>query len=128
VFDVADAEPGDVTIAPIEQPRSLKKRLVLGAVSVAIVVSILGVVLAANSARSGYFVVFDGERADAVLVIKQGSPSGWLWIQPTIAETSPITRQDVLPALESELDRVPRFDSLTAARRYVTSIAEVVSE
>ena len=128
VFDVANVEPGDVTVAPIKQPRSLKKRLVLAAVSVAIVVSILGVVLAASSARSGYFVVFNGERADAVLVIKQGSPSGWLWIQPTIAETSTITRQDVLPALESELDRVPRFETLTAARRYVTSIAEVVSE
>lgn len=125
VFDVRSAEPGSVVIAPPQPTTKSKRRIaaLLGALGVVALVAL--VAISAISARSGYFVTFDGERADAVVVIKQGSPSGWLWIRPTVAETFPISRQDLLPALETELDRRPQFDDLESARRYVASVAEV---
>lgn len=129
VFDVVAAEPGSIVIETGQRPKRPIRRLVAAAVALLFIVSIVGGAIAtAMSARDGYFVTFDGDDIDAVLVIKRGSPGGWLWVKPTTDETTTITRGDVLPALEQELDRNPRFDDLEAAQRYVTSIAEVVNE
>jgi hypothetical protein len=128
VFDVGSTQPGQVVVTAPPQKRFLQKRLAIAAAVVAAMVLLAGIALGATSARSGYFVAFSGESADAVLVIKKGSPEGWLWIKPTIADTFTLTRQDLLPALETELDRNPQFDDLVSARRYAESIAEVASE
>jgi protein phosphatase len=129
VFDVIAAEPGSVVVETGKRPRLPVRRLVMAAVALLIITSLVGgAIAAASSARNGYFVAFDGDDIDAVLVIKRGTPEGWLWVGPTIDESTTITRGDVLPALEQELDRNPRFADLESATRYVESIAEVVDE
>ena len=128
VFDVGSAEPGSVTVEPPPRRRVLTKKHVLAAAIVIVMLSVVGFAVGATAARDGYFVAFDGTDSDAVLVVQRGKAGGWLWIKPTTADVSTITRQDILPALESELDRNPRFDTLEAAQRYVSSIAEVVNE
>jgi serine/threonine protein phosphatase PrpC len=128
IFDVGSVEPGAVLIAPTTRRKHSVRRLVAAAVALLFFVSIVGgaIAAAAGAARDGYFVAFDGEEADAILVIKQGSPKGWLWIKPTTNELTTITRRDVLPALERELDRNPRFSDLASAQRYVSAISEVI--
>ena len=128
VFDVTSAESGTLTVELSTRTSKLRKRLFVAAAAALAVLSVVVVAVGVTSARSGYFVAFDGDDGNAVLVVKQGKAGGWLWIKPTTADVSTITRQDILPALESELDRNPRFDTLAAAQRYVTSIAEVVNE
>jgi protein phosphatase len=128
VFDVRTVEPGAVTIAPSGPAKKLRPKLLAAAIaSVVVLVMIIGAFRVA-AARDGYFVAFTSDRADAVLVVKKGSPEGWLWIKPTTTDTSTIARQDVLPGLEQELDRNPRFDDRQSARRYLASIGEVVNE
>jgi protein phosphatase len=128
VFDVGSAEPGSVTVEPTTRKMMSTKRLLVAAAVALMALVLVGLTVGATSARNGYFVAFESDDVDAVLVVKQGKVGGWLWITPTTADVSTITRQDILPALESELDRNPRFDTLAAAQRYVTSIAEVVNE
>jgi hypothetical protein len=128
VIDVGSAEPGSVTVEPTTRKMMSTKRLLVAAAVALMALVLVGLTVGATSARNGYFVAFESDDVDAVLVVKQGKVGGWLWITPTTADVSTITRQDILPALESELDRNPRFDTLAAAQRYVTSIAEVVNE
>jgi serine/threonine protein phosphatase PrpC len=128
VFDVTSAESGTLTVELSTRTSKLRKRLLVAGAAALAVLSVVVIAVGVTSARNGYFVAFDGDDGNAVLVVKQGKAGGWLWIKPTTADVSTITRQDILPALESELDRNPRFDTLAAAQRYVSSIAEVVNE
>jgi len=121
IFDVL----GNEAITPIVEESSNRKKalaLVAGLVALAIfsILSLWGV-----AARGGYSVTFDGANADSVLVIRKGT--SWLWIKPTIEESTSITRDDVLPALETEIDREPTFQSFDEASTYVESIAEVAN-
>jgi hypothetical protein len=59
-------------------------------------------------------------------VIRKGT--SWLWLQPTTEQRTDITRADVLPALELEIDRIPTFERREEARAYVNSIAEVTGD
>jgi len=121
IFDVLGVE----AIEPTEKESNNRKKafaLVAGLAALAIfsVLSLWGV-----AARGGYSVSFDGTSADAVLVIRKGT--NWLWINPTIEESTDISRDDVLPALETEIDREPTFQSFDEASAYVESIAEVTN-
>jgi serine/threonine protein phosphatase PrpC len=121
VFDVLGTE----TTGPREvESDNLRKAfaLVAGLAALAIfsILSLWGV-----AARGGYSVSFDGDGADSVLVIRKGT--SWLWIKPTIEESTDISRDDLLPALETEIDREPTFHSFDEASSYVESIAEVAN-
>ena len=121
VLDVLSVEAED---AQVEKSNTRKKAFVLvaGLVALAVfsIVSLWGV-----AARGGYSVSFDGTADDSVLVIRKGT--SWLWIKPTIEESTTITRSDVLPALETELDREPTFQTFDDASTYLQSIAEVAN-
>ncbi|MFM8866741.1 MAG: Stp1/IreP family PP2C-type Ser/Thr phosphatase [Ilumatobacteraceae bacterium] len=121
VLDVLSVDTPEI---PVDEPNTRKKAfaLVTGLVALAVfsVVSLWGV-----AARGGYSVSFDGTRADSVLVIRKGT--SWLWIKPTVEETTTITRGDVLPALETEIDREPAFRTFDDASTYLQSIAEVAN-
>ena len=118
VLSVGAEEP------PVEESKTHKKALALvaGLIALAVfsVVSLWGV-----AARGGYSVSFDGTEADSVLVMRKGT--SWLWIKPTVEESTTIKRGDVLPALETEIDREPTFQTFDDASTYLQSIAEVAN-
>ncbi len=92
---------------------------------VAFVVAVI-VVLAAGAAaiawyaRSGWFVKLEGQN----LAIYQGRPGGVLWIQPTVAETTRYTTDDVLPVHLPELRSGVQESSLDSSRQYVQRLVE----
>ena len=121
IFDVLNVD----VIEPMASESNNRKKafaLVAGLTSL-VIFSILS--LWGAAARGGYSVSFNGTTADSVVVIRKGT--SWLWIKPTIEESTNITRGDVLPALETEIDREPTFPSLDEASTYVDSIAEVAN-
>ena len=69
-------------------------------------------------ARSGYFV---GLRGDRVTVFR-GEPGGVLWFHPTVADSTHVTTQDVLPHQIPRLRAGQTEPSLQAARQYVMSL------
>ncbi len=121
IFDVLSVD-ADEPILEANNNRKKAFALVAGLVALAIlsILSLWGV-----AARGGYSVTFDGTSPDSVLVIRKGT--SWLWIKPTIEESTTITRDDVLPALETEIDREPTFQSFDEASTFVKSIDEVAN-
>ncbi|MEO5837967.1 MAG: hypothetical protein ABIQ73_11095, partial [Acidimicrobiales bacterium] len=69
--------------------------------------------------RRTYYVAFDD--ADQV-VIYRGRPGGVLWIDPTEAETTDLTRSDIPEALLPTLEKGHDVSSLADARRYVDNV------
>ena len=122
VLDVLSVTAKESAAEPSDS-RNKAFALVAGLVALAVfsIMSLWGV-----AARGGYSVSFDGTNADSVLVIRKGT--SWLWIKPTVEETTTITRSDVLPALETELDREPTFGTFDEASAYLQSIAEVAND
>ena len=119
VLDVVDVD----SVAPIVKPKANRRKVVAAAVALAVIILAAVMMLWGMAARGGYSVEFDGDSDESVVVIRKGT--SWLWLKPTTEETTDITRGDVLPALELELDRMPTFGSREDARAYVESIAEV---
>lgn len=121
IFDVLTVD----AIEPIakESNRHKKAFALVGGLTALAIFSILS--LWGVAARGGYSVSFSGTSADSVVVIRKGT--SWLWIKPTIEESTNITRGDVLPALETEIDREPTFESFDEAATYLESIAEVAN-
>ncbi|HET6795043.1 MAG TPA: Stp1/IreP family PP2C-type Ser/Thr phosphatase [Acidimicrobiales bacterium] len=71
-------------------------------------------------ARAGYYVGLRGDR----LTIFQGRPGGLLWFNPTIADRTPYTSQQVLAYHLADLKQGRTESSLTAARRYVRNLVD----
>jgi protein phosphatase len=110
-----------VTATTTSPPTATSRRKILAAASAAVVLTLVSILsLWGSAARGGYSVEFEGAGEDAVVVIRKGST--WLWIKPTTEESTDIARRDLLPALETEIDRVPAFSSLDDAQNYVSSI------
>lgn len=68
--------------------------------------------------RSTYFVGLSGNH----LVIYQGRPGGVLWIQPTVAVRTQVTRSQIEARHLSELAAGMVEPNLDAARRYVSNL------
>ena len=66
-------------------------------------------------ARSGYFVGLTGNR----ITIFQGRPGGVLWFQPTVADATAVTTDDIESRHIPTLAAGQQEPSLTAARQYV---------
>jgi protein phosphatase len=122
VLDVVDVDSD----GPVIQPTFNRRGALAIAISLAVILVAAVVTLWGVAARDGYSVEFEGESEDAVVVIRKGT--SWLWLQPTTEQRTDITRADVLPALELEIDRIPTFETREEARAYVNSIAEVTGD
>ena len=85
-------------------------------------VLVFGAAIFAAWARSGYFVDFDDNER---VVVYKGQSSSILWFNPTVSADTGRTR-GALDERSIELveDRF-RFDSLSAAERFVTERLEV---
>ncbi len=78
-------------------------------------VFVVGFVMIAAYARSGYFVAYRGEE----IVVYKGRPDGVLWFDPTVAAIARQKRSD-LPASDAQaIENRPEFDSLDAAVGYI---------
>ncbi len=71
-------------------------------------------------ARSTYHVGVDDEQ----VVIYRGRPGGLLWIQPTLAERTDLTLDDVPPARRAAVSDGKEEPSLSRAREYVATLEE----
>lgn len=118
VVDVGDS-PAPTTLGT---PASGRRRG-LAAFSVLLALAIAaGSAWALHSLR-GYYVSFDGTDSDAALVVRGGRPSGWLWVRPRTVAVSEFHRGDALPAIQRQVDRQPRFDSLDDAMAFVAIVS-----
>lgn len=119
VLDVVDVDSDE----PVIRPTINRKKVLAAALALAILAVTTVMALWGMAARGGYSVEFEGDSEAAVVVIRKGT--SWLWLKPTTEQRTDISRADVLPALELEIDRVPTFGSREEARAYIDSIAEV---
>ncbi|HSH22694.1 MAG TPA: Stp1/IreP family PP2C-type Ser/Thr phosphatase [Acidimicrobiales bacterium] len=114
------ARPPDVGApAPPRRTRRLTWRSALFVFSLLVVVG--GAVAAVMwFARSTYYVGVDDEQ----VAIFRGRPGGLLWIQPTLAERTPLGVEDVPAARREAITAGKEEPSLVEARRYVASLRE----
>lgn len=104
---------------PQQSPRRVTWRSVLFVTGVvAVLVGAAGAV--AWYARSTYHV---GVRDDQVAILR-GRPGGLLWIQPTLAESTELSLDDVPDGRRDAVLRGKKEPSLAAARDYVESLED----
>ncbi|HEX8804678.1 MAG TPA: Stp1/IreP family PP2C-type Ser/Thr phosphatase [Acidimicrobiales bacterium] len=70
--------------------------------------------------ESAYYVGFDGDR----VAIYKGRPGGVLWVDPSLVETTDLSRDAVRSDTERELSDGKEWGSLSEARNYVDNLAE----
>jgi PPM family protein phosphatase len=117
VVAVADERPPGADPAPRRRrgsPRLITFRVVLycGALVLLLGLAAIGV---GWYARSGYFVGLTGNR----ITIFQGRPGGVLWFQPTVADATAVTTEDIESRHIPTLAAGQQEPSLTSARQYV---------
>ncbi|CAN5870827.1 hypothetical protein BH23ACT2_BH23ACT2_12040 [soil metagenome] len=86
----------------------------------AVISTVVGAV--AWDARRTYHVAFEGEQ----VAVYQGKPDGVLWFDPSLDETSAITRDEVPPAVRPDIEAGKEFSSRGGALRYVANLREQV--
>ena len=86
------------------------------------VVVVLGAALATVAwfARSTYYVGADDEQ----VAIFRGRPGGLLWFQPTLAEQTALTLDEIPPSRRAAVEAGKEEPSLIEARRYVAGLEE----
>ncbi len=78
-------------------------------------VFVVGFVMIAAYARSGYFVDYRGDE----IVVYKGRPGGVLWFDPTVAAIAPQKRSELPPSDAEALANRPEFDSIDLAISYI---------
>ncbi len=119
----SDSADDETATAEDVTPRRRRSRLLTFILSLgAAAVLVFGAAIFAAWARSGYFVDFDDNER---VVVYKGQSSSILWFNPTVSADTGRTR-GALDERSIELveDRF-RFDSLSAAERFVTERLEV---
>lgn len=76
------------------------------------------------SAANTYFVTFDGDQ----VAVFRGRPGGVLWFDPTLEDTTKITRDEVPPALRPTIAAGKEFGSRSDADRYLINLETQVEE
>jgi protein phosphatase len=117
-----EPEPAARRSAP--QPRAARPRRFTWRVAL-FSLAVLAVLAAAAGAvwwfaRSTYYVGVDGED----VVIFQGRPGGVLWFQPTVAEPTDLSFEDVPPARRPDVQAGKQEATLEDARRYVERLEQ----
>lgn len=76
------------------------------------------------SARRTYHVAFNGD----VVAVYQGSPGGFLWIQPTLDHDTRIERDDVPVEYQQAIAEGKEFATAQAANEWLFQIQEEITE
>ena len=118
VIDVG--EPSAPSAAP---PGGATRRRGLTLFSVFVGLAIVATSAWVLNGLRGYYVTFDGTDSGAPLVVRSGQPGGWLWVQPRTVTVSDFHRGDALPAIQRQIDREPRFDTLDEAMNFVVVVS-----
>ncbi len=108
---------GEVPATEAPAPKRRRRRLIgfLGAIGV-LAVLILALVVASAYARRGYFVAFDSAGHVAVY---RGRTDGFLWFDPTVRDTSVLSRNQLDQRSIERVDSKPRFDTRAAAQNFI---------
>jgi protein phosphatase len=116
----ATAASGTTTVARQDKHR---RRLRAGTVVIVLaVVAVLGAAFGAINwyGRGSYFLAFNGEQ----VAVFQGRPGGVLWIDPKMAGTYPLEREQMTDAGQSRIEAEPTFSSRAAADAYVANLED----
>lgn len=91
-----------------------------------LLVVVLGVVAGAIgwSASNTYFVTFEGDQ----VAVFRGKPGGVLFFDPTLEDTTKITRDEVPPALRPTIAAGKEFGSRSDADRYLINLQAQVDD
>lgn len=111
-----------VDVEPAEPRASSFQRRAIGALILTVLIVIGTVWIVASYARNNYFVGFENQQ----VVVYQGQPGGVLWFDPTVEEGVGLLRDDLTPALASEVEGNPEFDNLADAQQYVSDLEDRV--
>ena len=126
VVDVV-SEHVQASVTPPQEPRSpLRRRKVLALAAGTVVATFLVVAAIGWYARGGYFVGFNGKGADATLVVFKGRSDQILWFGPTVHLDSEVKRDELFPALITDIEQHPTYESPRRAVAYVNSIRDVI--
>jgi protein phosphatase len=100
-----------------------KKKWVFG---VGVVLALLiSLVITGRNARSGYFLTFENSSPTSSVCIDHGASDRVLWFTPTRELCSDLVRNDLIPALQRQVEAHFRFTTILDAQRYVAALKEV---
>jgi protein phosphatase len=100
-----------------------KKKWVFGVgVALALLVSL---VITGRNARSGYFLTFENSSPTSSVCIDHGASDRVLWFTPTRELCSDLVRNDLIPALQRQVENHFRFTTILDAQRYIAALKEV---
>jgi len=114
---------GEPSAPPAAPPDGATRRRGLTLFSVFVGLAIVAASAWVLNGLRGYYVTFDGTDSGAPLVVRAGQPGGWLWMQPRTVTVSDFHRGDALPAIQRQVDREPRFDTLDEAMDFVVVVS-----
>ena len=114
VPEVKSAAPADAALTARPRKRRLTGGVFLFIVVLAAIITVTFTLIAVH-ARSGYFVGFDGDR----VVVFKGQPGGVLWFDPTVAQVSDRTRDELDPTLIAVIDQHVTYDSAEQAAAFI---------
>jgi protein phosphatase len=120
----SDANPDDL-FGDLEGVRSKRFtwRVALFFIAlVAVVVVVLGAIV--WTGNNTYYVGFDGKN----VAVYQGKPGGVLWIEPTLVQTTDITRSDLPEDVRAAVADNKEFGSEAAATRFVVTLQAAVDD
>ncbi len=122
---VSDADVDAFADDPIDDPTDGRRRtpgsrrpFTLGSIAFLTAVAavfVVGFVMIAAYARSGYFVDYRGDE----IVVYKGRPGGVLWFDPTVAAIAPQKKSELPPGDAEGLANQPEFDSVDLAISYI---------
>ena len=100
-----------------------KKKWILGVgVALALLVSLA---ITGRNARSGYFLTFENSSPTSSVCIDHGASDRVLWFTPTRELCSDLVRNDLIPALQRQIENRFRFTTILDAQRYIAALKEV---
>jgi len=100
-----------------------KKKWILGVgIALALLVSLA---ITGRNARSGYFLTFENSSPTSSVCIDHGASDRVLWFTPTRELCSDLVRNDLIPALQRQIENRFRFTTILDAQRYIAALKEV---
>ena len=109
------------TTETADAPTPKKKRRVTKAIVIFVLLAVLvtAFVTTAAWARRGFYVEFNDSEQ---VVLYQGRPGGFLWIDPTVEATGSATRDELTDASVALVAASPTFSSLSDATLFIRGL------
>ena len=122
---VESAETENPEVDAAKPPK--KRRRLMKAIAIFVLLALLvsGFVATAAWARRGFFVEFNNS---GQVVLYQGRPGGFLWIDPTIEATGAATRDELTDASVELVEDRPTFSSLSDATLFIRRLEMVAND